>query len=133
MANVQDNSNNNTGIQSIHVSSCVDSNQLNQLNNNVFKFTDLNLAINSLNFPDKGRLNECFFQENFNRLLHLIRIKMVDANALNNNFCRVLTADTANYKPNVVSSVKSFLIGKGYAISEIENPDGVSTGWKLTW
>ncbi len=58
---------------------------------------------------------------------------MVHANSTNLNWCRVLTADTANYKPNVVTSVKSFLTNKGYAITEIENAEGVNTGWKLSW
>ncbi len=126
MANTQDNSSNNTGNQVAPISS----------NNHVagvFRFTDLNMAINSLNFPDKNSVNECFFQENFNRLLDLIRGKMVHANSTNLNCCRVLTAETAEYKATVVTSVKSFLTNKGYAITEIENPDGVSTGWKLSW
>jgi hypothetical protein len=107
--------------------------QQNQGSASVFRFTDLNSVVNSLNFPDKASLNECFFQENFNRLLHLVRTRMIDANTFNNNFCRILNPDTANYKPNVVTSVKSFLIGKGYVISEIETPDGIPSGWKLTW
>ncbi len=143
MANIQDNSHNNTSNQTApissnnHVPSGVGAGSIVQPAQSasvcVFKFTDLNTAINSLNFPDKNSVNECFFQENFNRLLDLIRTKMVHANGTNNNYCRVLTAETAGYKATVVTSVKSFLTNKGYAITEIENSDGVSTGWKITW
>ncbi len=137
MANNQDNSHNNTSNQAApissnnHVPSGVGVSQSAPVC--VFKFTDLNTAINSLNFPDKNSVNECFFQENFNRLLDLIRGKMVHANGTNNNCCRILTTETTGYKPNVITSVKSFLTNKGYAITEIENADGVSTGWKLSW
>jgi|LauGreDrversion4_2_1035121.scaffolds.fasta_scaffold04848_9 hypothetical protein len=138
MANIQDNLHNITGCQAAPISSNIHvvggvqpAQQANQTG--VFKFTDLNSVINSLNFPDKNSVNECFFQENFNRLLGLVRTKMVQANSTNNNFCRVLTADTASYKEIVVTSVKSFLTNKGYVITEIENHDGISTGWKLMW
>ncbi len=138
MANTQDNTHNITGSQAAPVSSNIPvvggvqpAQQVQQTS--VFKFTDLNSVINSLNFPDKNSVNECFFQENFNRLLNLIRTKMVQANSTNTSYCRVLPADTTGYKELVVTSVKSFLTNKGYSIVEIENADGGSTGWKLSW
>ncbi len=136
MANTQDNSSNNTGnpttiISYNQVVAGIDNIQT--APKNIFNFTDLSKAIDSISFPDKNSVNECFFQENFNRLLNLIRTKMVQANSSNNNYCRVIPADTAGYKDLVVTSVKSFLTNKGYAITEIENADGVSTGWKLSW
>jgi hypothetical protein len=142
MANKQNNLNNTTGTESAPLLNSsvvpvafpvVSTNQSEQSNPNVFRFSDLTCAVNTLNWPDKDRVNEFFYQENFNRLLHLIRYKMVEANTTNNNFTRILTADTTGFKSNVIVAVKAFLVNKGYSITEIENMDGVNAGWKLSW
>jgi len=106
---------------------------LNQTNKNVFKFTDINSTVSGSTFPDKTNLVSILTQEHFNRLLQLIKTKILNASLENLNFIRILNPETIQFKGTIVTGVKTFLSGKGYTITDIEDVVGQTIGWKLSW
>jgi hypothetical protein len=106
---------------------------LNQSNKNVFKFTDINSTVSGSTFPDKTNLVSILTQEHFNRLLQLIKTKILNASLENLNFIRIHNPETMQFKATTITGVKTFLSGKGYTITDIEDVVGQILGWKLSW
>jgi len=104
-----------------------------QPNQNVFKFTDYNSKVTGNTFPSRENLIEILYENQFNCILQLIKTKILNVANENLNSIRVLVPDVAHFKPQIVTSVKTWLTDKGYTITEIEDANGQSTGWKLSW
>lgn len=100
---------------------------------NVFKFTDYNSKVTGNTFPSRENLIEILYENQFNCILQLIKTKILNAENANLNSIRVLVSDISQFKAQIVTNVKAWLTGKGYTITEIEDGNGQSTGWKLWW
>jgi hypothetical protein len=104
-----------------------------QASGTVFKFTDPNSKVTGNTFPSRANLVEILTEDQFNRILQLVKTKILNASNENLSSIRVMVADVAQFKVQIVSNVKNWLVGKGYTITEIEDATGQSTGWKLSW
>lgn len=104
-----------------------------QASGTVFKFTDLNSKVTGNTFPSRANLVELLAEDQFNRILQLVKTKILNASNENLNSIRVMVADVTQFKVQIVSNVKTWLTGKGYTITEIEDVTGQSIGWKLSW
>ena len=99
----------------------------------VFNFTDPNSIISKVTFPNKCSLNNILYENQFNRLLQLIKVYINSASVENINYIRILNSQTTQYTSNIISNVKSFLKNKDYIIIDIEDINSNSIGWKLSW
>ena len=99
----------------------------------VFKFTDPNSKVTGNTFPSRANLVEILDEDQFNRILQLVKTKILNASNENLTSIRVMVADVAQFKTQIVTNVKTWLGGKGYTITEIEDAVGQPTGWKLSW
>ena len=117
------------GVQNVQPAQAAD----NQAPSSVFKFTDPNSKVTGNTFPSRNNLVEILSEDQFNRILQMIKSKILNAALENVTSIRVMVADVAQFKAQIVTNVKAFLAGKGYTITEIEDSVGQSTGWKLTW
>lgn len=104
-----------------------------QVNQSVFNFTDMNSNITENTFPNKDNLIEILKEDQINRILKMIKNKILIASIENNTSIRVLLIDTNMFKISNVTFVKTFLVNKGYVITEIEGVAGEQIGWKLSW
>ena len=105
----------------------------NMVTQNVFQFTSNNSQVTRDTFPDKTTLVTMITQDQFNRLLQVIKTKIINASILNLEFIRILNTETTQFKAATITCVKTFLSNKSYSITEIEDATGQSTGWKLGW
>ena len=89
--------------------------------------------LNSSTFPTKNNLNLALYEYNFNKMLVIIRCKIVEANNRNEQYIRVMNPDLNMFNIKIVDDVKKFLSQKEYNISNIENENNILLGWKLSW
>lgn len=95
-------------------------------------FTEVN-KINANNFPSSNILNSLLDEQNFNKILLLIRGKIIEANTRNDQYIRMMNPELISFNQKIVDSVKKFLLQKEYIITNIENENLALIGWKLSW
>jgi len=84
-------------------------------------------------FPSASKSRLIFYEMNFNRLLDIIKNKMVNANNINTTFIKLLTNEIATFAANITTDVIKFLGEQEYTIVEIEDVNGIRVGWKISW
>ncbi len=95
-------------------------------------FNDIT-KITANNFPSGSALTNLLDEQNFNRILVTIRGKIIEANTRNEKYIRIMNPELVAYSQKLVDNVKKFLLQKEYIITNIENDNLVSIGWKLSW
>jgi hypothetical protein len=96
------------------------------------EFLNINIK-SSDNFPSAQDLKTMLDTNNFNRVLELIRLRIIDANNRNENFIRINNPEFIGFTNKTICDVKSFLVNKGYIIANIENDNLAQIGWRLSW
>jgi hypothetical protein len=110
-----------------------DSSVIVQNNNSVFRFADLNSIVTRDLFPSKCELNKILIEDQFNRLLQFIKLQINNSYLENKNFVRILNTQIQQYSPQIISDIKLYLQDKKYIITDIEDSDTNSIGWKVYW
>lgn len=97
-----------------------------------FEFKE-GVAITREDFPSVAQFKRICEINNFNRLLDMLKQRMILANNSNQPYARVVVSDYSCFPAGTVTEVKSFLVEKGYRITEIEDANGNPQGWKWSW
>lgn len=85
-------------------------------------------------FPNIDDLQEIFYKDDFNRVLNIVKNRIIQAKTNNLNYAKLYNVDFINIPEKVMIDVKIFLCQeRGYSVSEIENNEGNATGWKLSF
>ena len=92
-----------------------------------------NTIVTSDTFPSLVQLQQVFYTEDFNNLLNIIKNRIIAAKRTNFIVARILNNDITNFPLQVVTDVKVLLRNRGYNITEIEDANGISTGFKITF
>ena len=85
------------------------------------------------NFPTANNLTNILYNYNFNKLLTIIKDKIIIANMNNNNYIKLLNNDLLNILQNIINDVKTFLINNGYQIILVEDTNNINIGLKIQW
>ena len=88
--------------------------------------------LNEETFPTQIEMGRFLLKERIHSLLTLIRAKMLFVT--NEDTFIILNMDELQiYTSEIIAKVKTILITKGYTITERENTNGISCGFKINW
>jgi hypothetical protein len=97
------------------------------------KSSFVNNRVSRGSFLSRNQVKNILEEHNFNRILEIIKLKMLTANQSNNTMIKIQNSELTNFQPTMVDNVKEFLMGLDYKITDIEDPNGILTGWSISW